>query len=199
MAGFGGHPPALDKAVDWFELIDVPGGHGKLRIVGLSTVWVSDENDEKPNLALALGPVQRMCEDAGRAEVMFVLTHHPPEWMPKKSASHLDGEMAQLPHIHFCGHVHDAHAGTTKRFGSMGKGIRYVAGAAHGDPNEGSKHGIAWGALRYNPAAKSWQAGWAPRTFVDDGEGMRADSTKYTKLDAEGFAWEDLDCSWPAP
>jgi hypothetical protein len=34
---------------------------------------------------------------------------------------------------------------------------------------------------------------------VDDGGGMRADSTKYTKLDAEGFAWEDLDCTWPAP
>lgn len=119
--------------------------------------------------------------------------------MPEKSASHLDGEIAQLPHLHFCGHVHDARAGTTKRFGNTGKGIRYVAGAAHGDPTEAPKHGIAWGALRYDPAAKSWQAGWAPRTFVDDGGGMRADSTKYTKLDAEGFAWEDLDCTWPAP
>lgn len=199
VAGFGDHPPALDKAVDWFELIDVPGGHGKLRIVGLSSVWVSDEKDEKPNLALALGPIQRMCEDAARAEVMFVLTHHPQEWMHEKSARHLDGEIAQLPHIHFCGHVHDARAGITKRFGSTGKGIRYVAGAAHGDPNEEPKHGIAWGALRYDPAAKSWQAGWAPRIFVDDGGGMRADRTRYTNLDAEGFAWEDLDCSWLAP
>jgi hypothetical protein len=199
VAQFAGHPSALDGAVDWFELIETPGGHGKLRIVGLSTVWVSDENDAPPNLALALGPIERMCEEATRAEVMFVLTHHPQEWIHAGSVKHLDTALAQVPHIHFCGHVHEARAGILKRFGRKGKGIRYVAGAAHGDPSEESKHGVAWGALRYDPAVKSWQAGWAPRIYLDDGEGMRADRTRYPGLDADGFAWEDLDCPWPAP
>lgn len=199
VAGFGEHPPALDKGVDWFEVVEAPGGHGRLRIVGLSTVWVSDENDAQPNLALALGPIERACEEAAPGEVMFVLTHHPQEWMPAGSARVLDAALAQVPHIHFCGHVHDAGAGITARFGSKGSGVRYVAGAAHGDHSEESRHGIAWGALRYDPAAKSWQVGWAPRTYVDDGGGMRSDRTRYPELDAEGFAWKNIDCPWPAP
>lgn len=198
VAGFAGHPSAFDGAVDWFELVEASGANGKLRIVGLSTVWVSDEKDEQPNLALALGPIERSCEDATPAEVMFVLTHHPQEWIHARSAKLLDSALAQVPHLHFCGHVHDARAGSTKRFGSKGKGIRYVAGAAHGDPSEESKHGVAWGALRYNPATAHWQAGWAPRIYVEDSGGMRPDRTRYD-LDADGFAWEDLACTWSAP
>ena len=199
VSGFSRHPSASDGAVDWFELVDVPGGHGKLRIVGLSTVWVSDENDRQPNLALALGPIEQACEETSPGEMMFVLTHHPQEWIHAGSARLLDNALAQVPHIHFCGHVHEARAGTTKRFGSKGRGIRYVAGAAHGDPSEESRHGVAWGALRYDPAAESWQAGWAPRTYVADLGKMRPDRTRYPELDDEGFAWEDLDCPWPAP
>ena len=199
LSGFNRHPSAEGGAVDWFELVEVPGGHGKLRIVGLSTVWVSDENDTQPNLALALGPIEQACEEASPGEVMFVLTHHPQEWIHAGSARLLDNALAQAPHIHFCGHVHEAHAGTTKRFGSKGRGIRYVAGAAHGDPSEEPRHGVAWGALRYDPASERWQAGWAPRTYVADLGRMQPDRTRYPELDAEGFAWEDLDCSWPAP
>ena len=199
VAGYGDHPPALDKAVDWFELIEAQGGHGKLRIVGLSTVWVSDEDDMKPNLSLALGPIERMCEEATPAEVMFVLTHHPQEWLHTGSAKLLDTALAQVPHLHFCGHVHEARARITQTFGNEGKAIRYVAGAAHGDPTEAPKHGVAWGALRYDPDRESWQAGWAPRAYVSDLGKMQPDRTRYPELDADGFAWKDLDCLWAAP
>lgn len=199
VAGFARHPSAPDGAVDWFELVEVPGGHGKLRIVGLSTVWVSDENDRQPNLALALGPIEQACAEASPGEVMFVLTHHPQEWLHAGSARLLDNALAQGPHIHFCGHVHDARAAMTKRFGGKGRGIRCVAGAAHGEASEESRHGVAWGALRYDPAAESWQAGWAPRTYVAELGKMQPDRTRHPELDAEGFAWEDLDCTWPAP
>lgn len=199
VAGGSGHPAPLHGGVDWFELIDTLDGKGKLRIVGLSTVWLSDENDAKLNLALALGPMEGACGDPVQSEVMFMLTHHPQEWIHAGHAKLLDTALAQVPHVHFCGHVHDAGAGITTRFGRKGKGIRYVAGAAHGDPSEESRHGVAWGALRYNPATDGWQAGWAPRIYVDDGQGMRADRTRYPDLDADGFAWEDLDCPWPAP
>ena len=49
--------------------------------------------------------------------------------------------------------------------------------------------------MRYEPS-KGWQAGWAPRVYVDGA--MCADATG-KKLDGEGFAWEDIDCRWPAP
>ena len=199
VGGFPQHPPALDGAVDWVEAVDAAHRRGKLRIVGLSTVWVSDENDEKQNLALGLGPIDRTCDEGTSEEVMLLLTHHPQEWIHSRSAQQLDAVLEQFSHIHLCGHVHEARASVTRSFGNEGRAIRYVAGAAHGDPTEEPKHGVAWGALRWDPAADSWQAGWAPRTYVAAVGKMRADSTRYSELDAEGFAWEDLDCPWPAP
>jgi hypothetical protein len=79
------------------------------------------------------------------------------------------------------------------------EGIRYVAGAAHGDPNEVPKHGFAWGALRYDPAGKSWQAGWAPRIYVSELGEMRPDSLRVRNLEDDGFAWKNIDCRWPTP
>jgi hypothetical protein len=108
----------------------------------------------------------------------------------------LSQEFARLPHIHLFGHVHDAKAGSTKRHGRSGCSMWYVAGAAHSDPSEAAKHGYSWGALRYDPAKAYWQAGWVPRVYLN-GE-MCADSTG-RDLDKDGFAWEAIECPWPAP
>ncbi len=48
----------------------------------------------------------------------------------------------------------------------------------------------------HDPSREGWQAGWAPRAYVDGA--MCSDSTG-RDLDAEGFAWEAIDCPWPAP
>jgi hypothetical protein len=206
VSAFAGHPAPLDdNGIDWVEILDAsPGGHGSLRIVGLSTVWISDELDGKAlrgegfvqNLMLAHAPIDRTSGEATGKEFTFVLTHHPPEWIAPAGATLLTRAFAHLPHIHLFGHVHDAKAGITKRHGRSGRWLWYVAGAAHSDPCEAAKHGYAWGALRYDPAKACWQAGWAPRVYVD-GE-MHADATG-RGLDADGFAWEDIDCPWPAP
>jgi hypothetical protein len=52
--------------------------------------------------------------------------------------------------------------------------------------------------VRYDPAAGRWQAGWAPRTFEPSLDEMRPDAVR-NRLDEDGFAWEDIDCRWPAP
>jgi len=71
-----------------------------------------------------------------------------------------------------------------------------VAGAAHGE--KGEEYGYAWGALRHDPETGQWQAGWAPRTFEPGRDEMRADRMRYD-LDGDDFAWQHLDCPWPAP
>jgi predicted MPP superfamily phosphohydrolase len=193
-----GHPAPLANGLDWFERIAAdPARHGPIRLIGLSTVWISDEQDGIPNMMLALGPIEATCGDATADEIAVVLSHHPPEWIQKESASLLERELARLSHLHLCGHVHDAGAGATKRFGGSRRAIRYVAGAAHGDPSESAKHGYAWGAIRYEPKA-GWQAGWAPRVYVAEHGEMRADAVR-NQLEADGFAWEDIDCRWSAP
>ena len=199
-----GHPAPIANGVNWVERIAAkPGGHGAFRIAGLSTVWISDEHDGNkedpfvPNMLLALGPIDATCGDATDAEVVLVLSHHPPEWIQKDASVLLSRELARVSHIHLCGHVHDAGAGAVKRFGRAGRAVRYVAGAAHGDPSESAKHGYAWGAIRHEPS-RGWQAGWAPRVYVVEHGEMRPDAAR-NQLEADGFAWEDIDCRWPAP
>jgi predicted MPP superfamily phosphohydrolase len=204
---FAGHPAPLATGIDWVEILDKSaGGHGPIRIAGLSTVWTSDELDGKDqggkgfvrNLVLPHGPLDQTAGEATATEIVLLLTHHPPEWIAPRTdgVDLLSRELARLPHIHLYGHVHDANAGSTRRHGRSGRSLWYVAGAAHSDPSEAAKHGYAWGAVRYDPGKPGWQAGWAPRVYVD-GE-MCADSTG-RDLDGGGFAWEDIACPWPAP
>jgi Calcineurin-like phosphoesterase len=202
---FFGHPDPLDdNGIDWVEQIPaLPGTRGSLRIAGLSTVWISDEEDggprDKPfvpNMALALGPLTDTLGETQEGDLLLVLTHHPPHWLDEASAGRLSRALVRPAHIHLCGHVHRAAAGTEKRFGRAGESVRYVAGAAHGD--KGEEYGYAWGALRHDPVKGQWHAGWAPRTYVPDLDQMRADSTPHD-LDVDGFAWKDITCPWPAP
>jgi hypothetical protein len=152
---FAGPPAPLDdNEIDWVEILDMsPEVHGPLRIVGLSTVWISDELDGKAlrgdgfvqNLMLAHAPIDRTAGEATGEELTFVLTHHPTDWIAPTGADLLSREFARLPHIHLFGHVHDAKAGITKRHGRSDCSLWYVAGAAHSDPSEAAKHGYAWG------------------------------------------------------
>jgi hypothetical protein len=201
--GLFGHPRPLDNGIDWMETIpEVAGARGPIRIAGLSTVWVSDADDGNredpfvPNLSLGLGPLDHACGRASEGELVFVLTHHPPSWLLDAGAQALDRALARIPHVHLCGHVHRADASQQKRFGRAGRSVRYVAGAAHGDASE--EYGYAWGAVRWDPSASSWQMGWGPRTYEPSRDEMRVDSTRHD-LDADGFAWETIECSWPAP
>lgn len=208
--GFADHPDAEEHGIDWFELVPAAhAAHGPIRIAGLSSVWVSDELDGKSadkspdallrNLVLAAGPLAQTIGKTVAETLVFVLTHHPQEWMPKDSASSLNRAMNAHTHVHLCGHVHDPEAATLDRFGSSGKSaIRLVAGAAHGDAAE--EHGYAWGAIQHINDAKGprWQLGWAPRGFSETRNEMRPESKEHD-LDPQGFAWKDFDCPWPAP
>jgi hypothetical protein len=138
-------------------------------------------------------------------ELLFVLTHHPPEWLHRDSAEEFAKALSRRAYVHLCGHLHDAphapHAPqgiVQKRFGVHSSAARYVAGAAHGDPSESKKHGYAWAALRYNAGASQWEAGFSPRIYDEEREMMRPDAARYT-LDEEGFAWEPIKLPWRPP
>jgi len=200
------HPaPVRRNDLDWLETLPAKvGGHGAIRVAGLSSVWISDDDDGNrespfiPNMVLARGPLAATMSTTGADELVFTLSHHPEAWIHKQALPLLEQALARHPHVHLCGHVHDAKAGVAKRFGRAGRAVRYVAGAAHGDASEAAKHGYAWGAIRFDAASGAWQAGWAPRVYVQGHDAMRADATLHT-LDAGGFAWEDIGCPWPAP
>ena len=202
---FSGHPQPYN-GVDWVEaLAPNPGRHGAIRVIGLSTVWVSDVADGRggasldvfsSNLLLSRGQISRTLGEAERGELVLLLSHHPPEWLHEDCRAWLEEALAPLAHVHLAGHVHRARTRVQRAIGVEGQSVRYVAGAAHGDPADERCHGYAWGAVRWVPERQLWQVGWAPRTFVDGK--MRPDRTRYD-LDMSGFAWQDLAIPWPDP
>jgi predicted MPP superfamily phosphohydrolase len=204
-----GHPAACPTGIDWSELLPaVPGGRGRVRLAGLSTVWVSDAFDGRdkrhpdarplcPNLVVGRGQLELTIGAPDPMTLLLVLTHHPPEWLDPRSAGWLQGALAPHAHVHLSGHVHDAQAGVLRRLGRSGTSVRYVAGASHGDPTE--TYGYAWGGVRWNGAEGRWEVGWAPRIYVPEMQRVVADRTRYPELSSEGFAWERIELGWLAP
>jgi predicted MPP superfamily phosphohydrolase len=184
-----------DSILDWREVRPAsPELPGRLFIVGLCSVWVSDKQDGERKLLLSEQQL-RVLNDVREEDLLLVLTHHPPGWLHTRSEELLLDRMAErAPHIHLCGHVHNAKASALRSFGTSRDSLRIVAGASHGEDSE--QHGYAWGALRWSDKT-GWEIGWAPRIIVK-GRGVRPDSLRYN-LDADGYAWEPLkELKWPA-
>lgn len=191
--------------IDWSDAQRIDPYGYPIRLVGLSTVWVSDASDGReaphatdpfvPNMVLGPAQIRSKVDGTPDDELLFLLTHHPPEWYHRISVDTLSSALSRKTHIHLCGHVHDASARAVKRFGASLRAVRCVAGAAHGSPSEGD-HGYAWGALRWNAQRARWEVGWAPRVYRPDPEGMYPMAYP---LDSSGYAWEEIDLAWTPP
>src|SRR6185503_4081764 len=107
--------------IDWFELLPpAPGQRGKVRIAGLSTVWVSDRSDGRENLVVGRGQLAHALGEPAPDTLLLLLSHHPPAWLDPKSEAWLAQALAPHPHVHLSGHVHDARAGALTRLGRAG-------------------------------------------------------------------------------
>lgn len=185
------------ELLDWREVLEpMAGTLGRLWLVGLSSVWVSDEDDGERKLFLGEDQL-RALQDVGPQDLLMLLTHHPPGWLHGDCEALLRRRLAERTHhIHLCGHVHHAEALALRGFGRSRESVRLVAGAGHGDAD--GEHAYAWGALRWNEAKASWELGWAPRVFVP-GEGWKRDRNRYDVGD-DGFAWQPLPLlKWAPP
>lgn len=194
------HPRGNVDLLDWVQLLDRGAGEPRLRLVGLSTVWVSNgcdgrrAHDDKtfvPNMAISKGQLDAALRNAEDDEIVLVLSHHPPEWMLDECRTEFERYLERRRHIHLCGHVHEKAAGGRRQLGRPGAPLRFVAGATHEAHRSGyrSEYGYAWGGIRENRGR--WEVGWAPRVYVPRRDEMRADRTGYD-LDAGGFAWEPV-------
>jgi 3',5'-cyclic AMP phosphodiesterase CpdA len=184
------HPRGADGVpLDWAEpLVPVAQRPGRLWLVGMCSVWVSDKGDGERRLFLGEQQL-RALDGVGKEDLVLMLTHHPPGWLHADCETLLLERLAERAHhIHLCGHVHTATALALRGLGRSKESFRLVAGAGHGD--SAHEHAYSWGALRWNEVEESWELGWAPRSFVP-GEGWRKDRNRY-ELDDEGFAWEPL-------
>jgi hypothetical protein len=196
---FPWHPGLADGAFDWEERLQTAKGID-VRLVGLSTVWVSDSFDGgaapdtslEANMLLGGAQLAATLGKMGKPEFLIILTHHPASWLTLSCRNLFVGEAARYPHVHLCGHVHEAEATLMRRLGDTTTNLTYVAGAAHGQPSD--RHGYSWGALARDRRDGVWHVGWAPRIYVRDRNEFRPESTRFD-LDDRHINWTELKIS----
>ncbi len=190
---------------DWAENRVCTSGERriKIRVAGLSTVWVSDANDGRgedgsadftPNMTLSIFQLDLLRGGPAPPDLTLVLTHHPPEWLFSSCRQGLQRVLDGCEHLHLCGHIHKIDANKDQRFGRRGAAFRFTAGAAHDEETPldmyAGEHCYAWGAIRTSPRG-GWELGWAPRVYVPYLGSFRPDRTRYD-LDLDGFDWATL-------
>lgn len=194
------HYPDHPAAIDWHVVKErrVAAHELRLRLVGMSTVWLSDKLDGKhaeddpvfePNLAVSRHQLEAALAGAADDELVLLLTHHPAEWLEEKSRQLLHRYLHPRPHVHLCGHVHRKMTRFEHQLGRPGASVRLLAGATHDEDHALAEHTYAWGAIRRRH--DRWELGWAPRVYVPERDAMRADRLRYD-LGDEGFAWAPL-------
>lgn len=205
VAQFPSHPPALSHGLDWVEELAPTDIRGAIRILGLASTWVSDAIDGKehekgkvfvPNLLLCESQFRSLVS-AASGDLVFVLTHHPPEWLHRSSQRLLSHRLARTTSIHICGHVHESKAGNYQAFGADYASYHAVAGASHGEHDEITDHSYFWGAIRWAPRVGRWEFGLSKRVYAKTGK-FRPDTVNYS-TDSDGFEWREIALAWPAP
>ncbi len=151
----------------WIETIAVPE-FGDITLLGLNTALVSNDNQDKGNLALSGGQRHLLATVKGR--VRLLLTHHPFDegWLRDEGA--LKSRAQQHLTVHLCGHVHDPHVELVSQSGGKNH-IRVVAAAAHRDPREAREgkdsHGYNFSSLMLDARGdlylRTWPRRWFPK------------------------------------
>jgi hypothetical protein len=198
--------PASPRAaqLDWTIAEPASDRRGAIMLVGLNSVWVSDELDGGSSRAQSLVPnmlLSRRALDAGLADrgnndLVVVLSHHPLHWLDEPSRGLLQQYSSRAACIHLSGHCHESGAEQRRRFGQTGRLVSFAAGATHAGVGERASHRYAWGALRYEPTAGRWQVGSAVREYLPERDAFVGSLGFDTD---DGFLWEPIDLNWGPP
>ena len=125
--GVSAHNPYWEKRENPFHLND----GSRLIVRGMTSVLLSDENDDKNANKLVLGAMQTICpRDPG--VTWLSLCHHPPDWL--HDHDEVDDALKTRVHVQLFGHKHRQRLDVTERHGFTS--LRLGAGALHPDRSE---------------------------------------------------------------
>lgn len=192
-----GHGTDDPKAFCWSRQLETP--LGRVRLVGLNTALLSIDKDDGPtNLALSKGQILELVGGLDANELVFVLGHHPPQWL--YDGDELCAWLETKPHVLLTGHTHDQ-KGTLKVGVGRGTLFHLSGGAGHGD--QAGQHSYSWGRLNrkgFEFYSRVWRE--SSKEFIADRNGVAADSEGAVKITAEKLPTELarwLQLTHPAP
>ncbi|MBN1654627.1 MAG: metallophosphoesterase [Deltaproteobacteria bacterium] len=138
-----------------------------LGFVGLNSSFLqlTDKRDYEKRLVLDPRQFQAACRGNGVAwadkhHACILLTHHPLEWLSKKSQDDLNAEVMESFCLHLCGHNHQTEVTQIFRSGTDRAPIQWTGRSVFGlekiDNNGGlsRQHGYAAGELRFSSNEK---------------------------------------------
>jgi tetratricopeptide (TPR) repeat protein len=183
------YAPACRDALYWratVPLEPLPVG-----IVGLNTVLLSQDDADRGVLALGKEQLVNALRPGSAREVVFVLSHHPFEWL--RDGDEVSSWVDAHAHVHLVGHTHLGRNDRVYR-GTGSTCIHINSGATHAAGQEGS-HGYSIGALYLTPE-RSMVRVW-PRIWSPSAAQFRVDV--HSVPDRTEYADHELSISVPAP
>lgn len=165
-----GLTPNLVQSDDGDWSVDLLGGGGvPLRLVGLNTALLSQDDNDRGNLWIG----RRQAQAAfARDRLVVALGHHPLDWLA--DSCELLGPLRRWMHVYLHGHVH-MQASHAVLHGGGDLHVTSVAGAVHVDPGERGRlqHAYSFGALTgdgvHSVSLRVWPRMYDPtRGFIVD-------------------------------
>jgi predicted MPP superfamily phosphohydrolase len=101
-----GSPEISASSPFWRKSLD---GHSRpVEAIGLNTTLLSFDDGDKGNLLLGMHQRHEALDKVTKGALVLVLQHHPSHWL--RDGDKMLARIMQVPHIIFCGHVHEASA-----------------------------------------------------------------------------------------
>ncbi len=170
--------PVADGA-DGFWIRELEIGKGlKVHLIGLNTALLCNDDFDKGVLNIPHATSTKAFLEIPKEELVFVLTHHPVDWLNPTDKDHLTQKIRRNCSVHFHGHIH-APESQQITYGTGESTLIITAGAVHADEAEsksGTPDTYSFGALVElddgSIAVRIWPRRWAPirGIWVQDSE-----------------------------
>lgn len=135
-----------DTRLFWTDLLTV-SDNWKLRVVGYNSALLSQDDNDKNNLALSETQLNYPFKETQKDEIILIMSHHPFDWLASDDAGKATTRTNRRADLHLYGHIHEQQTWSLRVGNGTGL-VKIVSGAAHGelekDPKTPPKHAYNW-------------------------------------------------------
>jgi len=151
----------------WGKRLSIDGPLG-VHIIGLNTAFLSNNDSDRGVLNLPHGTVGEVFARVKAGDLVFVLTHHPTDWLNPGDVIHLNQKIRRYRSVHLHGHIHVPEIKQTN-YGTGESVVTIAAGAVHADEGEhktGTPHTYSFGGVIKledgSVVIRIWPRRWIP-------------------------------------
>jgi hypothetical protein len=151
----------------WVDKVSLDGAPS-VHLIGLNTAFLCNDDLDHEVLNLPHKTTTQAVKNIQMGELVFVLTHHPTDWLNPRDAVHVTQKIRRYHCVHLHGHIHVPGIKQTT-YGTGESVVTIAAGAVHADEGEyitGTPHTYSFGALVKledgSVVIRIWPRRWTP-------------------------------------